>query len=105
MIRKLRALLALLPPLALACGPVHHEVHITPLRPGPADAGTPADCATACDHLRELGCPEAEPTPGGATCEEVCRNAEASGTFTLNPRCIAELGSCDGLDSCTYGVE
>ena len=65
--------------------------------PSPAD---PESCEAACARLAELGCPEAEPTPEGATCTEVCENVEHSGAVTLNPACVVGIDSCDELDPC-----
>jgi hypothetical protein len=69
-------------------------------KPGPDGEGDPASCADACAHLDELGCPEAEPTPEGATCVEVCENVETSGTVTLNPACVIEITACAQVDEC-----
>lgn len=74
-----------------------------PPRPQPVDAGTPDDCARACQHLRELGCREGGETPGGASCEDVCNNVEGSSTVTVDPKCLADVPSCSALDTCTYG--
>ncbi len=75
---------------------------VEPVRPKPVDAGTPADCSAACQHMRELGCEEGKPTPGGATCEDVCNNVEGSGTVTLNPACVVGISRCDQIESCAY---
>ena len=72
---------------------------VPPERPAPA----PASCAAACEHMAELGCPEAEPTPGGATCVEVCENAETSDYARLRPDCVSEITDCTQLDACVYG--
>ena len=73
--------------------------------PSPVDAGTLDDCERACARLAELGCPEAEPTPEGATCVDVCWNAESSGVVTLDPVCVAAINSCDELGACLYVPE
>jgi hypothetical protein len=72
----------------------------TPVAPDVADAGEDDACARACGRLAALGCPEAEPTDAGATCVEVCRNAEASGVVTLEPDCVADAATCDDIDRC-----
>jgi len=89
--------------MILACTLVaaHCEDVVQP-GPAPHDAGTPADCKTACDHLRALKCPEGEPTPKGATCETVCNHAEQSGTVTLWPGCVVKIQTCAEIDSCSY---
>lgn len=71
--------------------------------PAPHDAGTPADCRSACDRLRALKCPEGEPTAKGSTCEAVCEHSEQSGTVTLWPACVTKIQKCAEVDSCTYG--
>ncbi len=78
------------------------DVPVEPVRPKPVDAGTPADCAAACAHMRKLGCEEGKPTPKGATCEDVCNNVEASGTITLHPACVVKIERCDQVESCAY---
>lgn len=65
---------------------------ITP--PVSLSPGTEADCAQACQHRRALGCPSADPTPRGASCEAVCQNAETSGYASENPTCLAQVKSC-----------
>lgn len=78
---------------ALCCSP--------PPAPAPrVDAGSPADCQAACDRLAELGCEEAQPTPGGASCVEVCNNTEQSGAVTLDPACVATIATCAAIDGC-----
>lgn len=82
-------------------GSCHREP--TP-RPEPAplgDSAAPGDCSAACSHLRDLGCPAGQPTPKGASCEEVCQSTEDSGVVTLNPACVARAASCDAVDNCT----
>lgn len=46
---------------AFACNPETPEAEFT--------------CDTACENLRELRCEEADETPEGATCEDVCENS------------------------------
>ncbi len=77
--------------LAAACGG-----HL----PTPRKPARPDLCAAACSHLRDLGCPEGEPTPGGATCEDWCTAVEDSGAATLNPECLAGVKSCSEVDAC-----
>lgn len=62
--------------------------------------GDPSGCPAACERFESLGCPEAEPTPDGATCVDVCRNAETSGYLTVKPSCIASAESCDEAREC-----
>lgn len=75
---------------------------VAPPGPEPVDAGTQADCRAACDKLLALHCPEAEPTPDGGSCFDVCWNAESSGYVTINPNCVANATTCDGVEQCIY---
>lgn len=51
-------------------------------------------CQKACTHQRAIGCELGTPTPGGATCEEVCEDNAKNG-FSWNTQCLAEAKSCD----------
>lgn len=89
--------------LLTACGP---DVW-TPIAPPPrerpdADAAT---CPDACARLAALDCDEAKPTPGGATCERVCRNIQESGATALDLACVVRAASCAAANACGYGVE
>jgi hypothetical protein len=81
--------------MALSCAPAYEPER--PPRPRPEPNASA--CSAACERLAELGCPEAETTPAGASCLEVCENVEASGTVTLDPACVAQLDACD-LERC-----
>jgi len=73
-----------------------------PVRPHPPDpAPAPEACDAACDKWRQLGCPEGQPTPNGASCEDVCRNAEESGATVLNPACVLSAPTCEDARRCT----
>ena len=67
--------------------------------PAPAPAPPPdpgaLTCATACENLRKLGCEEAAPTADGATCVEVCQNAN-----NLPVACITRALSCPAAEDC-----
>jgi hypothetical protein len=76
----------------------------------PSDAATPPDevdaashtpCYLACQKLASLGCPEAKPTAAGATCTQVCNNAESSGVLSMNPSCVAHAESCSIAKACS----
>lgn len=70
-----------------------------PPRP-PYNPQAEATCASVCEHWAELGCPEAEPSPGGETCEAVCERVQGSGIIEWNLACRAAIDSCDQVDSC-----
>jgi hypothetical protein len=57
-------------------------------------------CERACKRLEQLGCPEAEPTPGGVSCVTVCENVEDSGVVSLDPECVARVRSCAEIEAC-----
>ena len=63
----------------------------------PLDAA--ATCGTACEHWRELGCPEGSGSPR-ATCEEVCDNIQRSGILAWDLDCRSRITSCSQLDQC-----
>jgi hypothetical protein len=74
-----------------------------PPDPAPApedDAATHTPCYQACKQLAKLGCPEAQPTTGGATCTQVCQNVEDSGVVSMNPSCVARAESCSIAKAC-----
>lgn len=58
------------------------------------------DCVRACAKLKELTCPEAEQPKGGKTCYAVCRDAEASGKYTMKPACVALATTIDSVRAC-----
>jgi hypothetical protein len=103
-----RLLLLLFPLLLVACPP--------PVVPDPSpDGGVEPDpvlpddvdpAEAACKRFEELGCqdPEGrnlwEPTPGGAACPDVFRNAEKNGV-DLHPACIAKIEKCEDRHACT----
>ena len=59
-------------------------------------------CSLACSRLAALGCAEAAPTDGGASCVAVCQNAQASGVVSLEPECVANVAGCDDVDRCVH---
>ena len=78
----MRTLRGLLTVAALALGACATVVPTTPT------------CATVCDRGAGLGCIWATPTPAGATCEQVCANAEAE-DVPWKLACLAEATACD----------
>jgi hypothetical protein len=63
------------------------------------DAATHTPCYLACQRFAQLGCDEAKPTAAGATCTQVCTNAE-SGGMSMNPSCVARAESCSIARRC-----
>ena len=72
---------------------------------GPIPTGTPADCAAACTTLRAHHCAAGDPTPKGASCEDVCQNTESSGYASMNPRCVATSADCAAADACSDAAD
>lgn len=67
---------------------------------GPLPPPVPArGCAAACEHLQQLGCPMGAPTRMGATCEQVCSNAEVNG-IDWHTGCLATAPSCSVAGAC-----
>lgn len=67
------------------------------------DAAPSDDCEAACREWRRLGCPEGNPTAGGATCEAVCRNTSAAGIDSSKQlSCASKATSCAALRACPY---
>lgn len=57
-------------------------------------------CASACEQLAKLGCPEGRTLDGGKSCLHVCEDAEASGKFSLKPACVIGAQTIEQLRLC-----
>jgi hypothetical protein len=77
------------------CGPRPKPAPLPP-KPQPEPSDHPATCADACAWFRARNCPQAEATPRGATCEQVCSNA---GELFDND-CVLVASSCEAADRC-----
>ncbi len=62
------------------------------------------DCSASCNEWRKRGCPEGNPTAGGLTCEDVCRNAADAGVDTAKQLSCASSApnDCASLRACPY---
>lgn len=69
-----------------------------PMPPSSTDAPAAATCAAVCAHYAALGCPAAQPTAHGASCETVCQNAQAVAHWNL--ACRAQAPTCAAADHC-----
>lgn len=67
--------------------------------PNPAPRETPETCASACARFRVLGCEEADPTPEGKTCEDVCTSA-GNAYVGLDTACVTRAASCEAARAC-----
>jgi hypothetical protein len=79
-----------------ACNPLVVEPQLP--EPPPAPGAVP--CPVACARLAELGCPEADPTPDGASCVDVCQNVEDSGVLRYPTGCVAAATTCAEAQRC-----
>jgi len=68
--------------------------------PIPIEPDDTHNCASACDKLAELGCPEGLPLADGTTCEKFCTDTQQSG-HPLRPTCVMGMTSCSELPACT----
>ncbi len=84
--------------LLLAVGCTHCAAGVLPPEPAPVQAGA---CEAAGERLAELGCPEAT-TPGGAPFAAACDAAAADGR-DWHPGCIAQVTSCDQVETAFRG--
>ncbi len=58
-------------------------------------------CIGACSHLKDMKCPEAEPTTKGSTCVEVCENASSDGSpISFQTDCVIQAHSCNDANAC-----
>jgi hypothetical protein len=109
------------------CGASCNNNHgkVTPAPPVVTDQG---DCQAACDHMKDLGCVQANPTEMGTTCKfdsdckgpdgnwdhgqscaangrciitctNFCIATENQGVW-LDPTCVKNITSCDQIDQC-----
>jgi hypothetical protein len=67
-----------------------------PINPTPGAA----TCADVCAHAQALGCISAQPTAKGASCVMVCENLQNSGLPKWNLACRAAAASCSAMDEC-----
>jgi hypothetical protein len=63
------------------------------------DGAAPATCESVCAHWSDLGCEEAQPTPAGDSCVDVCENLQ-QGNLPEDLDCQAAVTSCDQIDDC-----
>ncbi len=56
-------------------------------------------CTAACEHMRSLDCELGKPTPKGAPCVEVCKNADNNG-FPWPVQCMLGSTTCEQLEAC-----
>lgn len=57
-------------------------------------------CDKACSRVRSLGCREALPTAGGATCEQICETVQESGIVVWNLGCFESAPDCQTVAAC-----
>ncbi len=102
MIGRLAAVMLIALVACDACPPPGPTPDPVPPRPTPV----PTDsewCDLAENRLTELNCPESQPTKKGVHFGAFCRELQSKGIF-INPKCLAEVKSCAGVDVCTATV-
>lgn len=72
---------------------------IDPLPPKPVSP--PGSAEGACRNLRDLHCPDGDPTPDGHTCEEVLEHALASDATRINAVCLETIKACSDEQRCS----
>lgn len=65
----------------------------------PTAPASSAGCAAACARVRELAC-AGWTSPGGASCEAVCDNAQANGA-SMATSCVAAAADCAAAERCS----
>ncbi len=96
----MRLLTATIAVVALLLGPGCPPPPPEPPPPPSPDGGVPATCESMCAHWAELECDVAEPTPGGASCAEVCENVQDSGIIEWDLECRSRVVTCPAIDRC-----
>ena len=69
----------------------------------PTKRPTGATCADVCARGAALGCEYAKPSPGGVSCEAVCKDVVAGTDFVLDLECRAVASSCEAAERCEEG--
>jgi hypothetical protein len=59
-----------------------------------------APCTNACKVLEYFKCPEAQPSPKGKSCEQVC---EVASRYGMQAECVVKAETIDAVRAC--GVE
>lgn len=67
-----------------------------PVVPPEPPAVPEPSCEAVCQHWRDLGCEHAEPSPAGASCEQLCEHFG----YTWDMRCMHGVASCEEIDRC-----
>jgi hypothetical protein len=58
-------------------------------------------CPSECRRLAELGCPEAQPTPGGISCSDSCQVLLGRRVWTPEDVvCVEQAKDVDGVRKC-----
>lgn len=90
------------------CAPTNSEP-VTPPKPTPVVTDTD-QCGAVEQHLNDMCkadpvknsycCEVVAPTKKGKSYTQFCQEKQAQGVF-LNPKCVANVTSCDQIDPCT----
>jgi hypothetical protein len=83
-----------------ACGPYPPPEPTPGPEPEPIPDPISATCTEVCVRGDFLNCKWAQPTPGGASCVEVCENVQTSGIVQWDLGCRAAARSCAEVEAC-----
>ena len=93
--RRCAALLGLIA-LAACNQPVNHVTWPPGADWDAMPHGDPSECDQACSSLERLGCPEAQPTPAGASCSAVC----TANAGRLDTSCVVRAQTIEQVRTC-----
>lgn len=86
--------------LGIALGVIFGLNGCKPLTPPPVvvQPDDTESCASACAHLRSLGCPEGDDLADGSSCVKFCVDTQVSG-HALAPSCVVTIQTCEELNT------
>lgn len=70
-----------------------------PAPPPPPEHVDGASCSSACDNIAARGCSGELPLPQGATCVQVCENAERN-ALSFGVSCFTAAETCAAVKLC-----
>lgn len=65
--------------------------------PSPVLLPSDSTCVNACKILDAYHCPEAQPSPGGRTCAQVCA---VMSLVSTQPECVVKAESLEAIQAC-----
>lgn len=83
--------------LVLSCQPT--EACAPAAMPMQPPANIVEACTMACKRFEQLGCNEANPSPGGMSCVDLCIHVEEEGVVMASA-CVINAANCDDVRRC-----